>query len=344
MKKIEAIDLFCWIWGLSYGLRKANIDVLAWLDFDESCKTAYELNNKAKFIAWDISKYNFSEMKNMYSKDSIRVLVWCAPCQPFSAHSNKRKNKEEKDPRWNLVDHFMRWIDELKPHIISMENVRGLTKQNVFTKFVDDLEKRKYQVSYDVVYCPNYGIPQARYRLVLIASRIGKIEVPKATHTKKKYITVWKALSKLPELRAWETYTKDIMHKALNLRPINIKRIKQSKPKWTWKDWDPTLLPECYKKPSGASYTTVYGRMSWDDVSPTITTQFFNYGSGRFGHPEQDRALSLREWAILQTFPKNYKFWKKIIINKVARQIWNAVPPRLGEVIWNSIINHIKNV
>jgi len=344
MKKIEAIDLFCWIWWLTCGLRQSNINVLAGLDFDASCKYIYEKNNNAKFYSGDIAECDFLDFKKLYSKNSIKILVWCAPCQPFSAHSNKKKNKEQTDKRWNLIDHFIRWIDVLNPDIVSMENVRWLTKQKVFDKFITDLEKRKYKVSYDVVYCPEYWIPQARYRLVLIASKIWKIEVPSKTHQKWNFVTVWDVLKKLPKLTAGKTYKKDKMHKSLNLKPINISRIQQSKPKWTWKDWDPALLPECYKRPSGASYTAVYGRMSWNDVAPTITTQFFNYGSGRFGHPVQDRALSLREWAILQTFPDDYNFWEEVHITRIARQIGNAVPPRLGEVIWNSIINHIKNV
>lgn len=343
MQKVEAIDLFCWVWGLTCGLRSANINVLAWLDFDESCKEAYEKNNNAKFYAADISKFDFSDFKKLYSKDSIKVLVGCAPCQPFSSHSFKYK-KWDSDARWNLIDHFIRAIDELKPDIVSMENVRGLTKQPIFDEFVEKLKdkKRGYEVDFEVVYCPEYWIPQSRYRLVLIASKIGKIKVPEKTHTKEKFITVKDVLGKLPDLRAWETYKKDIMHKSLNLTEINIKRIKQSKPKGTWKDWDEELLPNCYRKPSWATYTSVYWRMSWDDVSPTITTQFFNYGSWRFGHPKENRALSLREWAILQTFPKDYNFWEQIHITKVARQIGNAVPPRLWEVIWDSIVNHVN--
>lgn len=342
IKKIEAIDLFCWIWWLTCWLRTANIEVLAWLDFDESCKSTYEKNNNAKFYTADISKFDFSEFKGLYSSDSIKVLVGCAPCQPFSSHSFKYK-KWKSDVRWNLIDHFIRAVDELKPDIVSMENVRGLTKQSIFSNFVKKLEERKYIVNYEVVYCPEYGIPQARYRLVLIASKVWEIKIPNKTHTKDNFVTVRDALEWLPNLRAGETYKNDIMHKSLNLTDINLERIKQSKPKWTWKDWDKSLLPNCYKKDSWATYTSVYGRMSWDDVSPTITTQFFNYGSGRFGHPEENRALSLREGAILQTFPEDYYFWEEIHITKVARQIGNAVPPKLGEVIWTTIIHHIEN-
>lgn len=339
--KIEAIDLFCWIWWLTCWLRQANINVLAGLDFDASCAETYEKNNHAKFISADISKYDFSELKKLYSKDSVKVLVGCAPCQPFSSHSNKKKNKEV-DARWNLIDHFIRWVDELQPEIVSMENVRGLTKQKVFQDFIKKLEDRGYKIDYDVVYCPEFGIPQARHRMVLLGSKLWEIKIPARTHTKENFVTVKDAIKWLPDLRAGETYKNDIMHRSLNLTPINIERIKQSKPKWSWKDWDKKLLPNCYKRDSGSSYTSVYGRMSWDDVAPTITTQFFNYGSWRFGHPKKDRALSLREGAILQTFPIDYNFWETISIWKVARHIGNAVPPKLWEAIGNCISKHVK--
>lgn len=340
-KKIEAIDLFCGIGGLSYGLRQANIDVLAGLDNDESCSYAYEKNNNCKFISADISKYDFSEMKKMYSKNSIKVLVGCAPCQPFSSHFFKVEDKEN-DARWNLINHFLRGVDELSPDIVSMENVRGLTKTEIFKNFVTKLEKRGYKIDFEVVYCPDYGIPQNRSRLVLLGSKLGEIKIPEKTHKKESYVTVGKIIKKLPKLKIGEADNKDPLHKTIELSDINLQRIRQSKPKGSWKDWDPKLLPNCYKKESGKTYTAVYGRMSWDDISPTITTQFFNYGSGRFGHPVQDRALSLREGALLQTFPKSYNFGKEITLEKIGRHIGNAVPPKLGLVIGQAIKKHIK--
>lgn len=341
--KIEAIDLFCGIGGLTYGLRKANIKVLAGLDNDESCAYPYEQNNKCKFIAADISKYDFSEMKKMYSKNSTRVLVGCAPCQPFSSHTYKAKNKET-DTRWNLINYFIEAIKVLNPHIISMENVRGITKTDIFENFVEEVKKLGYQVDYKVVYCPDYGIPQSRSRLVLLGSKLGKINVPIATHTKDKYVTVGDIIKSLPKIKSGEVSHKDHIHKAKNLSPLNLERMRQSKPKGSWKDWDEKLLPECYKKETGQTYTAVYGRMSWNDVSPTITTQFFNYGSGRFGHPKQDRGLSIREGALLQTFPAEYDFGKEISMTKTGRHIGNAVPPRLGYVIGRAIKQHITKL
>lgn len=339
--KIEAIDLFCGIGGLTCGLRQADISVLAGLDSDESCSYSYEKNNNCKFITADISNYDFREMKKMYSKDSIKVLVGCAPCQPFSSHTFKAKNREN-DSRWNLIDYFIKAIKVLKPHVISMENVRGITKTDIFENFVEEIKKMGYKVDSKVLYCPDYGIPQSRSRLVFLGSKLGEISVPEKTHAKDEYLTVHDIIGSLPKIKSGETDAKDPVHRAKNLSPLNLERMKQSKPKGTWRDWDKRLLPECYKRESGQSYASVYGRMSWDEVSPTITTQFFSYGSGRFGHPNQDRALSIREGALLQTFPDHYDFGKKITMEKIGRHIGNAVPPKLGYVIGKAIMNHIK--
>ena len=243
--KIEAIDLFCGIGGLTYGLRKAGINVMAGLDNDASCAFSYEANNGSKFILADISDYNFKKMKNFYTKGSVRVLVGCAPCQPFSSHTYKAKNKQ-RDSRWNLINYFLEAISILKPDVISMENVRGLTKTDVFHTFVAQIRKMNYKVDYKIVYCQDYGIPQNRGRLVLLASRLGDIRVPEKTHKNGDYVTVGQTIRGLPRIKAGEKSLKDDVHRAKNLSPLNLERIRQSKPKGTWKDWDKNLLPECY--------------------------------------------------------------------------------------------------
>ena len=339
-KKIEVVDLFSGVGGLTYGLRSAGLAVLAGVDNDSSCEYAYTKNNSAKFICSDISKFDFKILNKIYSKNSIKVLVGCAPCQPFSSHAFKL-HKDKTDSRWNLLDHFIRGIKVVNPDIVSMENVRGVTDTDVFKNFVKQLKKLDYNVDYKVVYAPNFGVPQNRSRLILLASKLGPISIPGETHTKKNYVTVADIISELPHLNAGESSVKDPLHQAKKLAPINMKRMRQSKQGGTWRDWDKRLLPNCYKKETGLSYMSVYGRMSWDEVSPTITTQFTSFGSGRFGHPEQDRALSIREGALLQTFPPDYDFGKWPH-GKIARHIGNAVPPRLGEVIGKQIKLHIK--
>lgn len=337
--KIEVIDLFCGIGGLTHGLRQADMEVLAGLDNDETCRYAYEENNKdSKFICADISQYDFNKLKEMYSEGSLKVLVGCAPCQPFSSHTFKAKDKQN-DKRWHLINYFLEAIKVIKPEVVSMENVRGITKTELFKDFVNELKELKYKVNYDVVYCPDYGIPQNRSRLVLMASLLGELNVPKKTHEKNEYKKVKDIIHSLPKIKSGEADCSDPVHKAKNLSPLNIRRIKQSKPNGSWKDWNPELLPKCYIRATGSTYTAVYGRMDWDSVSPTITTQFYNYGSGRFGHPQQDRALSLREGALLQTFPIDYKLGE-VCLSRLGRHIGNAVPPKLGFAIGVAIKRH----
>jgi len=338
--KIELVDLFCGIGGLTYGLRKAGINVIAGIDNDESCRYAYEMNNKSSFINVDITKCNSDKIKKLYSRNAIKVLVGCAPCQPFSSHTFKHKSKAS-DTRWDLLTYFGKIINEIRPEIVSMENVRGIVKADVFKMFLGVLQKNNYHVDYKVVNLPNYGVPQNRSRLILLASIHGKIKIPKSTHTKDNYVTVRDTIKKLQPITVGQTSKKDPVHKAKNLSKTNLQRIKQSKPNGTWHDWDRKLLPSCYKKESGLTYTSVYGRMGWDGVSPTITTQFLCYGSGRFGHPTQTRALSLREGALLQTFPKNYDFGEVKSMTTIARHIGNAVPPVLGEVVGKAIKEHL---
>ncbi|CAC9531210.1 DNA cytosine methyltransferase [Bathymodiolus azoricus thioautotrophic gill symbiont] len=343
MRKVEAIDLFCGIGGLTCGLQQVDIKVIAGLDNDKSCQYSYEKNNNVDFICKDVTKYDFREMKDMYSKDSIKVLVGCAPCQTFSSHTFKVRNRED-DIRWNMIDHFLRGIKEIKPDIISMENVRGITKTEIFFKFVEQVKKLGYKISYEVVNFADYGVPQNRNRLVFLASKLGEIFIPIKTHSKKNRVTIKGIIKKLPKIKSGEVYKNDKTHTSRNLSKLNIQRIKQSNPGGTWQDWDNELLLNCYKKESGQTYSTVYGRMSWDKVSPTITTQFSSYGSGRFGHPEQDRAISIREGALLQTFPMDYDFGKEIRIVEVSRHIGNAVPPKMGKNIGICILRHLEEV
>jgi len=342
-QKIEAIDLFCGIGGLTYGLQKSGINVIAGIDNDNTCEYVYKKNNKTKFVDADITKYSSIKLRKLYDNKSIKILVGCAPCQPFSSHTFKNKsNKKTFDTRWDLLTHFGKYIKKIKPEVVSMENVRGIVKTDVFKKFIKVLKNNKYHIDYKIVYVPDYGAAQNRSRLILLASKLGKIKIPRATHSKEKYVKVEDIIKKMQPLRAGQMSKKDSLHKAKNLSEKNLARIKQSKQGGTWKDWDEKLLLECYKKKSGQTYTSVYGRMKWKGVSPTITTQFFNYGSGRFGHPTQNRALSLREGALLQTFPENYDFGEVKSMTTTARHIGNAVPPILGEIIGKTIKKHIK--
>ena len=339
-----AIDLFCGIGGLTCGLQKAGIDVIAGFDLDGSCEYAYTQNNNSLFIQKSVSEIKGKELKNLFKAYDIKILVGCAPCQPFSSHQKDKKNrKKHKD--WNLLSEYARLISEVKPQIISMENVPELQKEQVFCDFIATLTDLKYHISYQVVDASEYGVPQRRKRLILLASKLGEIQLIPPTNLEKK-ISVKDAIYNLPRVSAGQTCESDRMHYARKLSEMNLRRIKTSVPGGTWKDWPEELRLPCHKSKTGETYASVYGRMRWDDVGPTITTQFTGYGTGRFGHPEQDRALTLREGAILQSFPSNYQFIEDeddFSGQAIAKLIGNAVPPRLGEVIGESIIKHIDN-
>lgn len=339
------VDLFCGIGGLTCGLKKAGLNVVAGIDFDGTCCFAYEKNNKAKFIHADISNLEAEDINKLWEGADVRVLVGCAPCQTFSKQSNKYRARIDKrtDVRWNLLKRFAHFIEELSPNIVSMENVPELEKFDVFSEFVGRVKDCGYHVSYKIVDCSEYGLPQKRKRLVFLASRYGNINFPAAEGFSKK--TLADAIRGLPVLKHGQICSNDSLHRCAGLAPINLKRIQQSVPGGSWRDWDKSLLPKCYRRKSGKTYGSVYGRMSWDKPSSTITTQFYAYGSGRHGHPDQDRALSLREGALLQTFPANYCFFKNdenLSISTIARHIGNAVPVELGKIIGNTILSHIE--
>ncbi|MCO6524351.1 MAG: DNA cytosine methyltransferase [Candidatus Schmidhempelia sp.] len=345
--KINAIDLFCGVGGLTHGLQKAGINVVAGIDIEAKCKYPYEHNNNAKFIATDLKKVSADFINSLYPQDTdIKILVGCAPCQPFSSYSYRYKGSDNSKNKMDLLRYFGKLVKAIKPDIVSMENVPQLTKEPIFNEFIDLLNKEKYHVNWEIVYAPNYGVPQKRKRLVLLASKNTDIKLIPPTNNKSNYPTVRKTIGKLEPIEAGESSNKDSMHRAVKLNELNLKRIRQSKPGGTWNDWDKELLPKAYTRKSGQSYTSVYGRMNWDEPSPTITTKFYGFGNGRFGHPEQDRAISYREGAMLQTFPRNYKFFDNkhpISFHDLGIMIGNAVPVKLGTAIGKSILKEINN-
>lgn len=348
LPKIEVVDLFCGIGGLSYGMKSKGFKVLEGFDIDATCQYAYETNNDAKFVYKDIRTVSKFDILPLYSKKSIKVLAGCAPCQPFSSYAFKNK---EKDPdKYDLLYEFGRLVEEVAPDIVTMENVTQILNfkaKPVLQDFVDKLISLGYSVNVNRVFCPDYGIPQTRKRLVLLASRLGEIRIIPPTHEKNHYITVRDTIGRLRPLIAGEIDSLDPLHRTVSLTPINLKRIKATPPGGSWHDWPEELVLDCHKKKGGKTYGSVYGRMEWDKPSPTMTTQCTGLGNGRFGHPEQDRAISVREAALLQTFPTSYKFFpdeETVSIIKASRYIGNAVPPKLGEVIAQSIINHLKAI
>ena len=338
---ISAVDLFCGVGGLTHGLLKAGIEVRLGVDIDHACKYPFEANNKgAIFINQSVSELAVSELDKAWGNSSYRLLAGCAPCQPFSTYSQAWNPAE--DDRWPLLLEFGRLIRMTVPDFVTMENVPQLEKQEVFQKFKAILVKNGYNVWHDVVNCADYGVPQQRSRLVLLASLHGEISLEGSRFRKLK--TVRDAIGSLRPLVAGEIDARDPLHQCSNLSDTNLARIRASKPGGTWRDWPKNLRAACHARETGKGYVSVYGRMPWDEPSPTMTTQFYGFGSGRFGHPAQNRAISLREGAILQSFPKGYKFvepGEPIHIKTVGRLIGNAVPVKIGEAIGKAIRSHV---
>jgi DNA (cytosine-5)-methyltransferase 1 len=345
--KVSAIDLFCGAGGLTRGLLKAGINVVAGVDIDPTCKYPYEYNNGALFLKRSVKRLRGEDLQKIYPEGHVKVLVGCAPCQTFSKYTQGLDN--DNDPKWTLLTEFARLVRSVKPDIVSMENVPELQRYDVFNRFLTTLSREGFHFTDKadnwVVYCPDYGIPQQRRRIVLVASKFGPIELIPPTHCPSRYRSVSDVLHRLPPLKAGQSDLSDSLHRASSLNSLNLRRIQHSKPGGTWRDWPEELVADCHKEASGESYPSVYGRMRWDEPSPTITTQFFGFGNGRFGHPEQDRAISLREGAILQSFPKHYQFVEpngQYCFKTVGRMIGNAVPVRLGQVIGKTILKHLE--
>src|SRR5579863_1294537 len=217
-KSFQVIDLFCGVGGLTHGFVQEGFEVLAGYDSDPACKFAYETNNGAAFVNKKIEDTTPNELSSRFADAPVRILVGCAPCQPFSLYTVKQR----KDEKWKLLLQFQRLIAELQPEIVSMENVPELSKHSVFDEFVASLEELGYNVAHRVVFCPDYGVPQSRRRLVLLASRLGEIGLIKKTHPKNRWRTVRDAIGHLEPIKAGSRSRKDRIHQARTLNEMNL--------------------------------------------------------------------------------------------------------------------------
>ncbi len=342
--KINAVDLFCGAGGLTHGLSQAGINIHLGVDIDPACKYPYEANNKSRFLLKSVEDISGDELKQYFTSSGHTLLAGCAPCQTFSTYNQKAC---PSDKRWWLLLQFARLVDETLPDLITMENVPGLVDQDVFKEFVERLQSKGYSTFYKVINSAEYGLPQGRKRLVLLASRYGDIRMLNPDELQVDLKTVKDVIGDLPPLKAGEVDPHDPLHQSSMLSDLNLKRIRKSRPGGTWKDWPVKLRAACHQKESGKTYSGVYARMEWDKPAPTMTTQYCGFGNGRFGHPDQDRAISLREGAIFQGFPRDYKFVppdQPIKKKHITRMVGNAVPVKLGEVIGKSIFAHLEQI
>ncbi len=344
--KLRAIDFFSGAGGLTYGLRAAGIAVIAGIDNDATCKATFEENNPgAIFLEKDIAAYSSADMERdlkIKKNDDRMVFVGCAPCQFWSIiRTSKEKSKKTK----NLILDFQRFIEYFRPGFVVVENVPGISYKNESPMgcFISALEAFGYNVAHGITDMFLYGIPQKRRRFTLLASRVSPISLPKPTKEKITVRDVLGVKNGFRKIKAGTADKTDSLHVAAGLSKKNMERLqmtgKDGGDRSGWQNKEKYQLA-CYASGEKKFYDT-YGRMWWDKPSPTITTKFFSISNGRFAHPDEDRAVSLREGAVLQTFPKSYKFLNTSMAS-IARMIGNAVPPKFAEIIGRQIIESVN--
>jgi len=342
---MDFYDFFSGCGGTSLGMQEAGMRVRLGVDLDCDAAATYRANfPNATFIEKDICKLRVNDLSQVIGKTKIGPMVFgaCAPCQPFS---KQRRGRKKSDRRESLLGEFHRFVRAFRPEYIFIENVPGLQSvedtRGPFAKFLKLLTDLGYWHSYRVVFACHYGVPQQRRRLVLIASLLGPISFPEPTHgpgTGKSLPTVWDAIGHLPRIRAGQTHSAILNHRAAGLSPLNLKRIKATKAGRTRTDWPDELVLGCHQEHAG--HTDVYGRMAKNAPSAALTTRCISLSNGRFGHPTQHRAISVREAACLQTFPMHFEF--RGALNSMSRQVGNAVPVTMAKVFGAAMQRHYK--
>jgi len=343
---LKAVDFFCGAGGVSCGFNRVGIKVLGGIDIDPQFKKTYEENNNAIFLNEDVSNLapeKLCKLLPIEKKDNNLVFVGCSPCQYYSnLKSDKTKSKQGR----LLLDDFKEFVLYYLPGFVLIENVPGLETKvgSPIHSFKQALREKGYVFDQNVLNAKYFGVPQNRRRFVLVASRITKsIALPKQNLEKEHLITVKEAIGnyqKFPPINAGTEDKSAFLHSSSRLSVLNLERVKNTpKNGGSRRAWanDEKLQLECYKNHDG--HHDVYGRMAWGKPAPAITTRFIYTSTGRYSHPEQDRGISLREGATLQSFPLSYNFYST---NKgaIATMIGNAVPPKLAEAIGNSLKEH----
>lgn len=344
--QIYAFDVFCGAGGVTYGLRKAGIKVTVGVDKDEDCRLTFTQNNPAvKFLAQDVRDLSGRKLLshvNAVKDDDFLMLAACAPCQPFSSQNQNRGDADDRA----VLRHVERLVREMRPDFLFIENVRGLQKvkgRSAFRRLIETLQVLRYKTKYAVVDAARYGVPQHRLRLVLTASLYGNPPWSEWMYGNEPglspFVTVQDAISKFPPLKAGETHPLVANHMTAKLSEKNVRRIEATpNDGGSRTTWPTGLLLKCHKSHDG--HTDVYGRLRWDTPAPTLTTKCTSLSNGRYGHPEQDRAISVREAAALQSFDDSYMFYGGL--RHITRQIGNAVPPRLAEHFGAEFVAHAK--
>lgn len=360
MFRRNVIDLFSGCGGSALGFKKAGFEIRAAVDSDKNSGITYKKNNPNTFFFGEdirnLSGNTILGKSGMKINECFAILA-CPPCQGFS--SARRKNQRGTDSRNELIFEFVRLVKEIQPIAFVMENVPGLAKgigKTLFEKTLERLKRAGYiNLWHDILEVADFGVPERRKRLVVIGTkdRTVVLSKPSPTHRNpnkpENGLPIWKSVKEqigdLPPIKAGKQYSDDPLHKAAGLSPLNFERMTftphdgGSRTSWPYHLW-----LKCHKKLREkllTGYTDIYGRMKWGLPSPTITGGCAMISKGRYGHPEQNRAISLREAARLQTFPDSFIFEGNF--GEIAKQIGNAVPPLFAQRIAESLLATINN-
>lgn len=339
---VKVFDFFSGCGGTSCGFRQAGMEIVMGLDIDADAASTYRANfPQAEFIQSDIRTLPTEALTHLLTDRKSPILFCgCAPCQPFS---KQNLQKDINDPRRDLLTEFGRFVQAWNPDYIFIENVPGMQRiksnDGPLQNFMCLLADLEYYYQIDVLPALWFGVPQTRERLVLLASKFPSIKLPEPTHglNKAAFSTVQDWIGNLPKLCAGETHPDDPDHQAATLSDINLERISLTPQGGGRECWPKKLWLDCHRDHKG--HTDVYGRLAWNKPAAGLTTRCISYSNGRFGHPEQNRAISVREAACLQTFPRHYIF--KGNLNSRARQIGNAVPPLMAQRFGEAIMEHV---
>ena len=353
---IRVFDFFSGCGGTSLGFHESGIEHALAVDSCPDAVGTFKKNFKgASVINEPIEVVSAERINAYYSCESeVKLFCGCPPCQPFTKQKTNSKQELSEDNRHGLLGHFSSIVHDCLPELVFVENVPGfrsvsVENHNPFSHLVDQLDRDGYNIDYGIIFAQDYGVPQVRRRLVLVASLLGKIALPEPTHGRDRnvaYRTVRDAIEDLPTIKQGTEHPDEQKypnHRAAALSDLNLKRIRKTHENGR-RDWPESLLPKCYTlKENGKRYnghSDCYTRLAWDEPAPGLTTRCISYSNGRFGHPKQDRAISVREAARLQGFPDSFEFTGSLA--SMARQIGNAVPVPVAKAFGLHFNDHVK--
>jgi DNA (cytosine-5)-methyltransferase 1 len=339
---MNVVDFFCGCGGTSQGFRQAGMNIALGIDIDPIAGKTFQANfPEASFVLGDIREISAVKLR-AHLPPRPWLFSGCAPCQPFSAQNNTRSSR---DRRRSLLGEFARFVLKWRPEYVFVENVPGLQRVGgggPLGRFRRLIRDAGYQDDLKILPALWFGVPQRRERLVLVAAKGRSVSLPEATHGPRglPYATVRAWISGLPSLRAGGRDSADPVHAASALSKTNTRRILATPEGKGREAWPKELWLKCHREHYG--HTDVYGRLAWDKPSAGLTTRCNSFSNGRFGHPVEPRALSAREAACLQTFPRSFQFFGNL--ESMARQIGNAVPPLMAQRVGEAILSQYGDV